>query len=134
MNIKGIKIKNQFCFIRVSIIEKLNYSSEQFRKQREKMYIQKFNTKYKGLNQKTQLIAYEKNFKKHFSYWFRRSEYFTNVLTFKSQSDVDIVKISKYITGEFIFWLTLQLESFSSHLQIKIKIELISIFFSFFIS
>ena len=37
----------------VTIVEKLFNNSDQFRKQREKMYIQKFNTKYKGMNQKT---------------------------------------------------------------------------------
>ena len=48
-NLKGHKQSD----LQVSIVEKLNSTSEQFRKQREKMYIQKFNTKYKGLNQKT---------------------------------------------------------------------------------
>ena len=48
-NLKGHKQSD----LQVSIIEKLNSTSEQFRKQREKMFIQKFNTKYKGLNQKT---------------------------------------------------------------------------------
>ena len=48
-NLKGHKQSD----MEVSIIEKMNSSSEQFRKQREKMYIQKFNTKYKGMNQKT---------------------------------------------------------------------------------
>ena len=48
-NFKGHKQSD----LQESIIEKLNSTSEQFRKQREKMFIQKFNTKYKGLNQKT---------------------------------------------------------------------------------
>ena len=37
----------------VTIVEKIHDNSDQFRKQREKMYIQKLNTKYKGMNQKT---------------------------------------------------------------------------------
>ena len=36
----------------ISIVEKLHSTSGQFRKQRERMYINKFNTKYKGLNKK----------------------------------------------------------------------------------
>ena len=34
----------------VMIVEKVYNKSDQFCKQREKMYIQKFNTKYKGMN------------------------------------------------------------------------------------
>ena len=34
----------------ITVIEKLFDQDPQFRKQRERMYIQKFNTKYKGLN------------------------------------------------------------------------------------
>ena len=34
----------------ITIIEKIFSQDPQFRKQREKMYIQKFNTRYKGLN------------------------------------------------------------------------------------
>ena len=37
----------------ITVIEKQHNTSNQFRKQREKMYISKFNTKYKGMNQKT---------------------------------------------------------------------------------
>ena len=37
--------------MQVTIIEKVHNSDINFRKNREKMYIQKFNTKYKGLNQ-----------------------------------------------------------------------------------
>ena len=37
----------------ITIVEKLHNSSSLYRKQREKMYISKFNTKYKGLNQIT---------------------------------------------------------------------------------
>ena len=34
----------------ITIMEKIFNTNPQFRKQREKMYINKFNTKYKGLN------------------------------------------------------------------------------------
>ena len=34
----------------VTVIEKMYNEDPQFRKQREKMYIQKFNTRYTGLN------------------------------------------------------------------------------------
>ena len=34
----------------ISIIEKIHSTSEQYRKQREKMFISRFNTKYKGMN------------------------------------------------------------------------------------
>ena len=37
----------------IMVLEKLYNTSEQFRKQREKMFIQNFNTKHKGMNQKT---------------------------------------------------------------------------------
>ena len=39
--------------MKISIIEKLHSNSDQYRKQREKMFISKFNTKYKGMNQKS---------------------------------------------------------------------------------
>ena len=48
-NIKGHNQSD----MKISIIEKLHSSSEQYRKQREKMFIAKLNTKYKGMNQKT---------------------------------------------------------------------------------
>ena len=37
----------------IMILEKLHNTYEQFRKQREKMFIQSFNTKHKGMNKKT---------------------------------------------------------------------------------
>ena len=48
-NLKGHQISD----MEIQIIEKIHNTSDQFRKQREKMFIQKFNTKYRGLNQKT---------------------------------------------------------------------------------
>ena len=45
-NEKGHKISD----MQISILEKVFNEDPQFRKQRERMYIQKFNTKYKGLN------------------------------------------------------------------------------------
>ena len=45
-NEKGHRVSD----MQISIIEKLVNQDPQFRKQRERMYIQKFNTKYKGLN------------------------------------------------------------------------------------
>ena len=45
-NEKGHKISD----MQISILEKVFNQDPQFRKQRERMYIQKFNTKYKGLN------------------------------------------------------------------------------------
>ena len=48
-NLKGHQISD----MEISIVEKLHNTSDLFRKQREKMFIQKFNTKYKGMNQKT---------------------------------------------------------------------------------
>ena len=48
-NMKGHQISD----MEISIIEKLHNTSDLFRKQREKMFIQKFNTKYRGMNQKT---------------------------------------------------------------------------------
>ena len=43
---KGHSVNN----MKITILEKVFNENPQFRKQREKMYIQKFNTKYKGLN------------------------------------------------------------------------------------
>ena len=45
-NEKGHSISD----MEITIIEKLFTEDPQFRKQREKMYIQKFNTRYRGLN------------------------------------------------------------------------------------
>ena len=39
--------------MKISIIEKLHSNSDLYRKQREKMFIAKFNTRYKGMNQKS---------------------------------------------------------------------------------
>ena len=39
--------------MKISIVEKIYSNSDQFRKQRERMFISKFNTKYKGMNKKT---------------------------------------------------------------------------------
>ena len=39
--------------MKIAIMEKLHSNSDQYRKQREKMFITKFNTKYKGMNRKT---------------------------------------------------------------------------------
>ena len=48
-NMKGHQISD----MEISIIEKLHNKSDMFRKQREKMFIEKFNTKHRGMNQKT---------------------------------------------------------------------------------
>ena len=48
-NKKGHKIHN----MKVTIIEKVRSQDPHFRKARESMYIEKFNTKYKGMNRKT---------------------------------------------------------------------------------
>ena len=45
-NQKGHSVSN----MKITVLEKVFNNNPQFRKQREKMYIQKFNTKYKGLN------------------------------------------------------------------------------------
>ena len=39
--------------MKITIKEKIHSNSHQYRKQREKMYITRFNTKYKGMSQKT---------------------------------------------------------------------------------
>ena len=39
--------------MKITIVEKLHNNSILFRKQREKMYISKFNSKYKGMNRIT---------------------------------------------------------------------------------
>ena len=88
--------------MKISIIEKLHSNSDQFRKQREKMFITKFNTKYKGMNRKSQLIA--TFFKKYFGKYFQfgtEDSIVNQVLIIISQSDVEFVKNSKYITEEF---------------------------------
>ena len=48
-NQKGHSISD----MEITIIEKVHNSNGQFRKQREKMFINKFNSRYKGMNQKT---------------------------------------------------------------------------------
>ena len=45
-NEKGHSISD----MEITVIEKLFSEDPQFRKQREKMFIQKFNTRYRGLN------------------------------------------------------------------------------------
>ena len=44
---------NRISDIEVTIIEQVYNPAEQFRKRRESMWIQDFNTKHKGLNRKT---------------------------------------------------------------------------------
>ena len=39
----------------VTILEKIFNEDPQYRKQREQMWIEKFNTKYKGLNKKSSI-------------------------------------------------------------------------------
>ena len=39
--------------MQISVVEKVFNPNEQFRRQREKMFIEEFNTKYKGLNRQT---------------------------------------------------------------------------------
>ena len=54
------KVTGEHCNLRghsqsdmlITIVEKNYNSSDQFRKQRERMFISKFNTKYKGMNKK----------------------------------------------------------------------------------
>ena len=48
-NQKGHSISDMY----ITIIEKVHNKQEKFRQEREKMYINKFNTKYKGMNRKT---------------------------------------------------------------------------------
>ena len=45
-NQKGHSVHN----MRITVLERVFNKNPLFRKQREKLYIQKFNTKYKGLN------------------------------------------------------------------------------------
>ena len=47
-NQKGHKISD----MEITILEKIYNKNDQFRKQREKMWINRFNTKYKGMNRK----------------------------------------------------------------------------------
>ena len=58
-------------FPKITVIEKVFNNDPQFRKQKEKMYTQKFNTKYKGLNRinNLMLIASGKFFL-IFSIWY----------------------------------------------------------------
>ena len=44
---------HQMADMQVIILEKIFNTDPQFRKTREKMWIERFNTKYKGLNKKT---------------------------------------------------------------------------------
>ena len=44
---------HQMADMEVTILEKIYNTDPQFRKAREKMWIERFNTKYKGLNRKT---------------------------------------------------------------------------------
>ena len=48
-NLPGHKMAD----MEVSILEKIHSKDPQYRKAREKMWIERFNTKYKGLNRKT---------------------------------------------------------------------------------
>ena len=47
-NGKGHSLEN----MKICIIEKVKKSSEQYRKEREKFFIQKFNTYHNGINKK----------------------------------------------------------------------------------
>ena len=48
-NLPGHKVSD----MEVTILEKIFNEDPQYRKQREQMWIEKFNTKYKGLNRKS---------------------------------------------------------------------------------
>ena len=88
---------SQIINMEIQIIEKIHNTSDQYRKQREKMLIQKFSTKQRGLKQTT--IA--ENF--HLSI---EEPIFNHCSHFQigSRSDADIIKKTKYITEEF-FWV-----------------------------
>ena len=45
-NTKGNSVSD----MQITVVEKIFSKDPMFRKQREKLYIQKFNTRYKGLN------------------------------------------------------------------------------------
>ena len=47
------KTGHQMADMRITILEKLKSSDAQLRKTRESFYIQRFNTKYKGMNKKS---------------------------------------------------------------------------------
>ena len=48
-NLKGHSVSD----MEISIVEKIHSRDENVRKEREKLYITQFNTKYKGMNRKT---------------------------------------------------------------------------------
>ena len=97
----------------ITVIEKVFNQDAQFRKQREKLWIQKFNTRYRGLNRInggwTKYANCKPFFKKN--NWFQLGtvvSIFDNVnLFWVSQSDVVLIKSTKYITDRIlglIFW------------------------------
>ena len=49
----------------------------------------------------------------------QKNQNFTHVLTPKSQSDVDTIKLSKYITAEFFFLVDFGVGFFFLHLKMK---------------
>ena len=106
--------------MQVTILEKIFNQDSQYKKQREKLYIQKFNTRYKGLNRinggwRTLLIA--SFFKNSFSIWYNNF-YIWQCALVLNQSDVDLIKRSKYITDRIPGYIFLKWESLTYHKKI----------------
>ena len=57
--------------MRVTIVEKIHSSDPLIRKQREELFIQKLNTKYKGLNKKWRIALQVIFLKNKFQFYFR---------------------------------------------------------------
>ena len=102
-NQKGHKISD----MEITILEKIFNPDPQFRKQREKMYINKFNTKYKGINRSNGGWNFANCKQKIFWVVFQ----FGTVASFLwqsfyvlNQSDVALLKKAKYINEREFFW------------------------------
>ena len=93
--------------MQVTILEKIHNKDVNFRKNREKMFIQQFNTKYKGLNQNCLLQSFLKTiFRFHFG---TGNVICWHVIIVMAQSDEEYIKYLKYITDR-----TLPSDFFSS--------------------
>ena len=73
-NLKGHCISDE----EVVILEKIHSTDEAYRKEREKMYINAFNTGYKGINRQKRRIIYISDF--FYFFWFSHCSYLAQLI------------------------------------------------------
>ena len=92
---------HQMADMRITVLEKLKSSDAQLRKTRESFYIQRFNTKYKGMNKNPKVLVATRIFFFFFKFFFsvmKIQNSLTLIHHLVTKSEEGIMLISKYIT------------------------------------